>query len=284
MTRSRRTLIGGLLAAGVLAAAGVTACSRASEPDPVPLDQVLTARAELPRLIRHPRTVAVLVHNQGTEPVQVRQVELISESFAPVEPAVMDVIIPPGAAKALPVIYGEGQCGGELAPAVGHTTARLVVVVAGQEQTVELPIPNPSDLAPRLHADCVAQVVTRALTAELQDWSTRPDGMLQTPLVLSRVAGDEPITLHRVQGSVLYRFTPLTELPVELPAGTDSVAVPFVVDPARCDGHAMADAKFPYQFRAYLTIGDTPVIPADITTDLDGRDALPVMWKALCSH
>ena len=85
----------------------------------------MSATVQLPRLVREPRTVGVLVHNQGQSPVHVRQVELVTESFAPTGPVTKDVVIAAGSEKSLTLTYGEGQCGGALTPPVAPAHAAL---------------------------------------------------------------------------------------------------------------------------------------------------------------
>lgn len=262
------------------------ACSSpAPSPSPSPvvaLEEALTATVYLPRLVRDDRTVAVLLRNDSPSPVRVLEVELVTDSFAPTGPVAKDVVIAPGSAKALPLTYGEGQCDGQTSPPVAPAHAALVLEVDGQSVSIQLPLPNSDDLAPRLHADCAAQFVTAAIDVRLEGWAGNPDGTLQTTLLVSRVAGDEPVTVNDLKGSVLYRLTATNGLPVVLPSGTERVEIPVTVSPARCDGHAMADAKFPYLFLAYVTIGDSPLLPGHITTDEPGKEALPEMWNSLC--
>jgi hypothetical protein len=269
-----------LLAAGLVA--GAASCTPSPTPPATALDETLTATIQLPRLVRDPRTVAVLVRNDGEAPVHVRQVELLSESFAPTGPVTKDVVIAAGSAKSLSLLYGEGRCDGALTPPVAAARAALVVEVDGQSVPVELPIPNAADLAPRLHADCAAQVVAAAASFRLQGWVPGPDGVLQATLQVTRVAGDEPITVYELSGSVLYRLTPVAGLPAQLAPGSELFEIPILASAARCDAHAMADVKFPYLFRAFVTIGDSPRLPASIDTDPIGQAELPRMWHALC--
>jgi hypothetical protein len=274
-----------LLSSSLLSVAGFAAACSSPPPSTPPsspsLDGVLSATVTMPRLVRDPREIAVRVENHGTSPVHVQQVELVTESFAPTGPATADVDIAAGTAKALRVTYGTGQCGGSLSPPVAPVTAVLAVVVDDRSYDVQLPITNPDDLAPKLHADCADQFVAAAVDVQLQAWSAGPDGALTATLLMTRVGGDEPITVDELTGSVLYRLTGDT-LPVVLPAGTDRIEIPIVTSPARCDAHAMADVKFPYLFLARMTIGDSPRLAAHIATDETGKAELPQMWHTRC--
>jgi hypothetical protein len=275
-----RIVIALLLSAGLVA--GAASCSESPSPTTPSLEETLTATVELPRLVRDPRTVAVLVHNHGSSPVHVRQVELVTESFAPTGPTTKDVVIAGGSAKSLSLTYGEGRCEGALTPPVAPAHAALVVEVDGQPVPVDLPLPNADDLAPRLHADCAAQTISAAASFQLTGWAPGPDGRLHATLQVSRVADDEPITVYEVSGSAIYRLTPAGALPAVLVSGADRIEIPITASAARCDGHAMADVKFPYLFRAFVTIGHSPRLPANIDTDSTGQSELPRMWHVLC--
>src|SRR5262245_59111354 len=120
---ARARILSTLLAAGLVA--GAASCSPSPKPPAPALDETLTATVQLPRLVRDPRTVAVLVRNHGSSPVRIRQVELVTESFAPTGPATKDVVIAAGSAKSLSLTYGEGQCGGALTPPVAAAHAAL---------------------------------------------------------------------------------------------------------------------------------------------------------------
>jgi hypothetical protein len=258
-------------------------------PDPTP---DLTAEMQLPRLIRDPRTVAVLVTNHGTGPVWIREVELITASFAPTGPVEKGVTIAAGATKALAVVYGEGICGGEAAPPLAEATARLVVAAGNEEpagddrwQTLELPLAYAADrLGSRLHADCAAQLVAAAVDLRLERWSSDPDGRLRGVLVVERRPGNEPITVHKLTGSALY------SLAVErhdgrigrLPPGEVRLEAPVIADAARCDAHALADVKFPFQFRIWVTVGEATELPTTAAFDPADQAPFDQMWHIRC--
>jgi hypothetical protein len=284
-----RTGLLGLVAGTVTLAALIGLALRPADPTPaagsdVDLASVLTATVELPRLVRDPRTAAVLVRNQGTVPVRVHEVQLVTDSFTPTGPFQKDVEVPPGVALAVSVIYGEARCGGRVDPPLAPATARLVVSAdGGAPQALVFELADPGDrLAERLRAECAAQLVASLLTLRLDGWSTEPNGDLRTNLVVERRSGREPVTLHLVAGSVLYRLS-ATGSPIgELPAGERRLEVPVTVEPERCDAHAMADAKFPYLFRTWLSVGELEDLPALIATDRPGQDRLAEMWHAQC--
>lgn len=278
-------------AAAVLVAAVVAGTvalwPRHSDPAPEPVDyrQTLSASLLLPRLADNPEAVAVRVENNGSTAVRIVQLELITASFAPVPPTQKDTVIEPGQAKWLLVDYGPGVCQGQPSPPLAPTSTRIVVADDSGEHTLEFELPDAEyqGLGTRLRADCSAQVVSAAVSLRLDDWSTAPDGTLRANLDITRRSGDAPIALHVLRGSVLYTLTPPAGSPFGvLPPGQSLVEIPITVSPGRCDPHALADAKFPYQFRAWVTIGDSEQIPAAVDTDVAGQERLLAMWHAVC--
>ena len=252
----------------------------------------LTAEANVPRLVDDPRTVAVWVSNDGPAPVWVREIELVSESFAPTGPVAKGVAIQPGTAKALTVVPGEARCGGRPAPPLAPATARLVVAAGETEpadadhwQAVELPVAQADRRwTSRLHADCAAQLVTAAIEVRLADWSDRPDGRLAGALIVQRRTGDQPIVVHELLGSVVYALTADRtggDLG-ELPPGEGRLVVPVTADAAQCGGHVLADAKYPYGFRIVVSIGAAARLPAAVATDPAGQDRLRQLWRVRC--
>jgi hypothetical protein len=269
-----------VLAAVAASAVGVALWRRPSPAAPGP---ILDAELELSRLLHSPRALVIRVSNRGSEPVRVTQIELVTDSFVPTGPISKDVVIDAGRVKGLEVIYGEAVCGGETAPPLAPMLAKLVVVVGDQTHTVELPLPDHSGMTFRFHNDCAAQTVAAAADIRLEGWSIAANGELLATLVVERRAGDEPLTLHMMRGSVLYRLIPPQEEPIDvLPSGQARLEVPIRVNAARCDGHAMADVKFPYRFPITLSVGDSPALASTIATDQAGQQELVRMWHRLC--
>ncbi len=255
------------------------------EAEPVHYDEILAATLTLPRLAGDPDAVAVRIENHGDEPVLVVAVELLTASFEAVEPTEVQVSIPPEQAKWILVDYGPGVCGGDPAPALAPTSARIVVAEGERRETVEFELPDAEyqGLGTRLNADCSRQMVSAAVDLRLTGWTAAADGTLRANLTVARRAGDEPLAFLEMRGSVLYRLEPPTGEPFGVVTPDESlVEIPVTARPGRCDPHALADVKFPYQFRTWLTIGDSEQLVADIATDLDGQERLLQMWHTVC--
>jgi hypothetical protein len=289
----------GLAVALALAASAVGLVLTRPPPEsgarPAATAAALTATLELPRLVREPRTVRILVRNHGAAPVHVREVELVTGSFESTGPVAKDVTIPPGGARGLAVTYGAGRCGGQAAPPAAPATARLVLAVpegrTGGVRTrqVRLALPHPEDsLTMLLHTDCAGQVVARAADVRLTGWAELPDGRLRGVLRVERRSGDARLEIRGLVGSVL--FTLATEPgrsagpdPIgTLPAGRDGLEIPVVADAARCSGHAVGEAKQRFLFRTWVSVGAVAGLPAVVAVDPAGQDRLDAMLQHRC--
>jgi hypothetical protein len=288
---SLRLLVAAALPAAI--AIGLSASTPARAPLATEPIVDLTAEVTLLRLPQDPQTVGVLVTNHGTEPVWVREVELVTESFAPTGPVEKRVMIRAGAAKALTVGTGEARCGGGTAPPLARTTARLVVAADAAEptddqwQAVELQVAAADvRLVSRLHADCAGQLVAAAADVRLERWSALPDGRLRGMLVVERRTGDQPLTVHDLNGSTLYTLTtdPRDGELGRLPPGEARLDIPVVAGPAQCSAHALADSKAPYGFRIWVTVGDSAKLSAGVATDQAGRAEFRQMWQVRCGQ
>ena len=287
-------LVVGLAVALALAASAVglvlTRPAPESEALPAPTPAVaagLTATLELPRLVREPRTVRILVRNHGADPVDVREVELLTGSFEATGPVAKEVTIPPGGARGLAVTYGAGRCGGEAAPPAAPATARLALALPeGRTRQVRLALPHPDDgLTLLLHTDCATQVVARAADVRLTGWAELPDGRLRGVLRVERRAGDQRLEIRDLVGSVLFTLAvePAEPTPIGvLPAGLDRLEVPVVADAARCSGHAVGEAKQRFLFRTWVSVGAVPSLPAVVAVDPAGQARLDAMLRHRC--
>jgi hypothetical protein len=230
-----------------------------STPDeePVPLTAVLMQH----RTDQVLRTVKIQLTNRGDTPIQVVRAELRSPSFTGVGPIDTDTLVPAGDLPTdLRIGYGQGVCP---AAAAAPATALLTIDAGGRTREVALPLPYPSELLDSLlKADCEQAEVHRTATATLAGLTPRPDGALDAVVRLTRVGGAEPVVMTDLKGSILYNLTPVATSPPygTLGTGQAMVDIPIVIDTFRCDPHAVGEVKKPYEFPAWLAVGDAPTV------------------------
>jgi hypothetical protein len=280
-----------LAAAAVLAGLALAAWRPwREEPAPVSATPVLAATAELRRTVQEPRAVAIAVENLGAEPVRVVRAELVGDSFAETGPFVVDVQVAPGLIRDVFLRHGEGRCGGQAAPPAAAARAVLeVVTVDSRRHSVELDLPYPNrSLMRRLSEDCTAQLLARSVRTELAALSPLPDGRLRgVVVVVERLAGDWPVELHEVAGTVLFNVVAAprdTPRPVAvLPNREDRLEVPVTIDAARCSGHAIGEAKQRYTIHLWVTVGADERLHTTIEPVADQVSQLKEMQDRRCA-
>ena len=212
------------------------------------------------------RRFSVTVTNEGRTPVVLRGVRLLAPGFAPLPPADPEVELPPGDRVDLPVPYGAISCAPLASPA--PDLAELLVGADGSRpRTVTVPLPTEGGLLERLRRkDCAQQALGAAVTLELAPRWLRSGKQLRGELVLTRGAGDLPVTLTEAGGTIVYTVRP-AGLPAVLRPGAARLRVPTVITATRCDGHALSQNSRSAVLTFYLALGDDEPVQVPVTAD-----------------
>ena len=146
--------------------------------------------------------------------------------------------------------YGTGRCTGNDTDnaatdgtgepaAVASEPAAVVLRVRtadGRERPVRLELPHPDALLDRLlAADCRAAWLAAVATVGFDGWMETTGGALRASLVVERVGSAAPITVHDLEGSVIYRITPerlcdiLRAAPHTLDTAGESIVASFAL-------------------------------------------------------
>jgi hypothetical protein len=292
--RWRPVLVG--LAAVVLGAgagAGVQALRGGSgDGTPAAGDLRLRATAEQWRTNEVQRTVAVALHNDGPVPVRVSRVELVFPSFAGAAASDTDALLPPNGLRVdVPLPYGTGTCTDLSNTAPAAAPAEVIVDArpdGGATSRVRLALPYPNALLDKLlRDDCVQQRLNRSVVLSFGPWTNRADGTLAGHLILTAgPARDAAVDLLEINGSIhtLVRpADPAAKRPlITLPATTASVTLPVIADASRCDPHAVAEAKKPFEFPAFLSVGGGAEIATTLPVTEADKLALDRMLRTRC--
>jgi hypothetical protein len=260
-----------------------TACSSPAEPPPPPLK--LSATAEQWRVHEVSRRLAVALHNDGDVPVQVNRVEPVLPSFEGEAGVDTDAILPVGGLRVdVPVPFGEGGCGGASAASQVIVSARPEGATAWQRVTLDLPHPNA--LLDKLMADdCAAQRITESVTLSFGRWEDLgPQGVRGSLEVKRSAAATGTVTIDELDGNVLYRLAFARKDPplATVSAQSARAVVPFVVTPLRCDLHAFAEVKKPFEFPVHISLDQAEPLVSTVPVDDDDRAALDTMLRRIC--
>ena len=172
-------------------------------------------------------------------------------------------------------------------PVCAQTDAPIGATVETAGRTVHQPLSASGQqyLRHLWEKQCWSRFVEARLDIGYDDvWSQRgpdTDPRATGTLRITRTAGDEPVELLGVQGSVLYGL----ELTGgnRLEPGTEVLAAPVAILPGdRCDEHARGQATAPFTFRLALRIGDTPAGKVLIPPPPSGQEAATTVLDRSC--
>ena len=221
--------------------------------------------------------VQVKVANTGTEPFTVTSVALVSPGFTALPPREVSVEVPPGRRFDLPTAFGTAVCEAPVQPAGADLT-----VVRPDGRAEQLRVPLAGSTMELVHGEqCDLERLAETVALSLEELTDTGDVVTGTA-VLTRVAGDEPVGVDALAGSVLLDAEPGTELPARLAPGATELRLPVSFSPARCDPHALGEAKKPFVFPLTVTVGETDPVVADLPVDEAGRALLQAYVDREC--
>jgi hypothetical protein len=220
--------------------------------------------------------VQVKVTDTGDAPFAVAAVAIDSPGFAPLPAVPVTASFVPGRRIDLPAPYGEPVCDAAAEPA-----AVLLTVVRPGGAAEQLRVPLQAQVLTGIHARlCSVRAVEQVVTVGVADLVAGSES-LTGRLVLTRADGDDrPVTATRVEGNVLYSAE--AELPLELSAGEDEASAELVLRTARCDPHALADAKQPYLMPLSVSVAGADEVPVDLPLDDAQREMLRLLTDRVC--
>ncbi|MFP5371354.1 MAG: hypothetical protein ACLGI3_11495 [Actinomycetes bacterium] len=219
--------------------------------------------------------VQVRVTDTGDAPFTVTAVRLDSAGFRMLPAMPVEAAFVPGRTIDLPTPYGEPICSAAPLPAV----AELALVRPGGA-VEDVRVPMSAEVLRRIHdRECAARAVLEVVGIEVRDLREE-GGALRGVLVLSRRAGDQPVTASRMGRSVLIDVV-ADELPLELVGRQSSAQLTF--RPATCDPHVLSETKKPYVFPLHVAVGDGEPVVLDLPLDAAARDRLAAMVQRVCA-
>jgi hypothetical protein len=275
-----RRILAGAAAAALLAT--LAACG-GDDGEPLP-ELKLRATAEQWRQDEVARQLGIALHNDGDAPVWISRVEPDLPSFEGEAPVDTPALLPPNGLRVdVTVPYGTGGC----TEAAEASSVTVVARVEGDDRTqrVRIALPHPNELLDRLLADdCAAETVRKSVTLRFGDWTDLgADGVRGSLVVERTAAATGTARLHSFDGNVMYRLayrtaTPLAEVTADAPVAT----LPFVASPLRCDLHAFAEVKKPFEFPVRVSLDGGKQLYTTVPVDDDDRKALDTMLRRNC--
>jgi hypothetical protein len=264
---------------------GLAACSGGGSGGGAPLPELkLRATAEQWRQDEVARQLGIALHNDGPAPVWISRVEPDLPSFEGETPVDTPALLPPNGLRVdVTVPYGAGGC----AAAAEASYVTVVARVEGDTRTqrVRLALPYPNELLNRLLADdCAAETVRKSVALRFGDWTDLGAEGVRGSLVVERTAAATGTArLHSFDGNVMYRLAYRTANPLaEVTAGAPVATLPFTASPLRCDLHAFAEVKKPFEFPVRISLDGGKQLYTTVPVDDDDRKALDTMLRRNC--
>jgi hypothetical protein len=273
----RRTALA--LAAGLTVGCGPAPAVAPSPTSPPTLPAVPGIEAEVV-LLRTDEAIGgqvqVRITDTGDAPFTVTAVALDSPGFAVLPPTELRAEFAPGRVIDLPTPYGEPVCSDVPLPAAADVT-----VLRTDGAVEELRVPLDAEVLERIHDEqCAARAVLEVVAIEVT--GLREDGdALRGELTLTRREGDEPVTVTRLDRSVLIDAA-ADGLPLEL-AGEASAATPVTFTPASCDPHVLSETKKPFVFPVAVRVADGDDVSLDLPLDEAARSRLAALVQRVCT-
>lgn len=271
-------------------------CSSPASPSPPPAGPPPGVSVSLAQY-RSDEPVHVLqvaVRNTSETPVYFADVQLVTPSFKTLPPQRADAVIKKTERTDLPLTYGAASCLPQGLPQVRPATV-VAHVRTGSEQPrkVVFEVPHPDPLLARLLRDeCSEFLVKQSASIEFgPTWTEsgpKRERVMRGSLVVTR-RGQGTVTLTDVGGTTHYLVTPEATSPGTSPgtppstspgtplgtlaAAAQRLEVPLTLSPARCDGHAFAEAKkaFLFPVRASVDGGEERVVIVTMPKPLQDR-------------
>jgi len=222
--------------------------------------------------------IHVRIANTGDAPVAVTSVALDSPGFEAAPATRREVELGPGNRIDVEAVYGPVRCDTSPEPAYA-----LIGVADRDGSPVRVPLAAPYDVLARVHDDdCAAQDLARAVPVTLIPAAAPPEPTAPLPaqLVVSRGTASGDVRVDEIGGSVLYALH--GALPATMRADEDRLSVDITIDAARCDPHALAEAKKPFVFPLWIAVGSSEPEYSRIPVSEENRRILTNYLTVTC--
>jgi hypothetical protein len=234
------------------------------------------------------RVVEVKLANAGAASLRVTLLDVTLPGFADTGPVDRTTTLKADRRVDLPVALGDPVCD---EPPDGSAVARLEVT-PGAGDTVRTTVPVDDDgLLSRLHGfDCALRRADEVTDITLTPaWEPRGEGRDLTVAGEASVVLTDPsatVRITGVAGNLLFVAVPetITPLPpVRLDRTATTATIRFELLPARCDGHAIAEAKRLTTVAFMVSVDGAESVPIRQPPDDAGFDTLVRALNERCA-
>jgi type 1 fimbria pilin len=230
------------------------------------------------------RFVEVKFDNATDEALDVTMLDVALPGFGPSGDVRRTTHLEPDRRVDLPVPLGDPRCDTE----PDATAAVRVDVRVGDAAPARVTLPIDDDgLLDRLHAfDCAVQRAEEAVDLTLDPvWQARGSG---DDLVVAGSAtaalrdADAGVEITDVAGGILFIAPPEAVTPAPPVTVDGEATIRFDLIPARCDGHAIAEARRLTTVTFLVAVDGTEAVPVRVAPDDAGFETLVAALRDRC--
>lgn len=187
----------------------------------------------------------------------------------------------------LPVPLPEAVCDG---PPDSAASARLQVTGGGAAVHTSVAVDDDGLLERLRTFDCAVRHADEAVDLQLAP-AWRPQGSGADLTVAGQATAtlrtDEPVEISDLSGGILFvaqNDQTRPPLPIRLDGGHRSTTIDFVLLPARCDGHAIAEARRLTTVVFTVSVDGSDPVPVRRAPDEAGYDTLVTALRERCGE
>lgn len=267
------------------AAADAGAAPTTAPPAPPPAGlsaSLVQYRRDQPR-----RFVEVKLDNRTDTALDVTLLEVTLPGFEPAQDVRRTTHLEPDRRVDLPVALGDVVCTRD---PVGTASATVEVARAnGSSVRTTLPVDDAGLLDRLRDFECAAARADDVVEIELSPaWRQRGTGAeltVEGEAAITLRSPDVTVEITAVDGNLLFAVEPDTidpRPPIPLTAQRAEATVTFTAIPARCDGHAIAEARRLTTFAFLVAVGDAEPVPLRRAPAEDGYQTLVSALRERC--
>ncbi len=232
------------------------------------------------------RFVEVQLDNSGGTAIDVTLVAVTLPGFTPPDEVRRTTHLEPQRRVDLPVALGAVSC-----DETPRGAAAAIVEVVSDDAAVRTTLPvDDAGLLDRLRSfECAVERADAAIAIGLSPmWRPRGTGRDLTVVgtaTLSARDGAAPVDVTGIDGGILFvarADAVVPALPVQLDARRPSVTLEFTLIPARCDAHAIGEARRLTTVTFWVSVGGAQPVPLRRAPDEAGYRTLVSALRTRC--
>lgn len=239
--------------------------------------QGLSATATASTLFDTQRTFRLELVQVGAD-VEITSLQLSSPWYDDVAPVARDLRLTDGGQRLVPLPYGPADCAAASPPPAGGPVGEVVVGTTDGELRVPLADHPAGLVAGRHDRECSVAAAGRAVELAFgQQWSPA-DARAVTGTIRVTPSNGQSVEVVRIEGNIIFTLDARDDLPVSADGAVTDV--PVRVAAARCDTHALIEAKRKFHHLVEVSIDGAEPVVMEVEATGDTRELFQQLLEA----